>query len=398
MKTAPVKVTDDIYWLGVHDPKMDAFETVLATPGGTTYNAYLIKAEKATLVETVRVTFRDEYLAKLKSLIDPLEIQYLILNHTESDHAGAVPWVLEAAPNAQIITSEAACRHVCSLFNLSGEMRAVNDGDTLDLGDRTLSFIAAPYLHWPDTMFTYSPRDRVIFTCDAFGSHYCDVDAVFDDEAGDFAEAYRFYFDHIMRPFKDKVRAAVAKLDGLAIDVICNGHGPVLRKDPRRYIELYRRWSEEADTAIGKPVVAVFYLGGVGNTAQIADQVARGLTSRDVIPVLCDLTAAGAAAVGKLLAEAAGVLVGVPTAGGEALAPVEGVLEMMSAATMAKKPAAAFGSFGGTGGTVRDVAGRLEALGACIVEPSPGVDFAPDEDVFQAWREFGQVFAAAVTG
>ena len=392
----PVSVTEDIVWLGVHDPTLDAFEVVLPTPWGTTYNSYLIKAEKPALVEGVKVNFREDYLEKLKSVINPLEIQYVILNHTEADHSGAAPWVVEVAPNARVITSAAASRHIHQLFHLEREPLAVADGDTLDLGDRGLTFVGAPYLHWPDTMFTYSPRDRALFTCDAFGVHYCDENAVFDDEAGSFEEPYKYYFDNIMRPFKDKVLAALDKIEGLDVDVVCPGHGPVLRSDPAKYFALYRKWSEEADVAEGKAAVAVFYSGDYGNVAQMADQIARGLVAAGVRAVLRDIATTDAGDAAALMADAAGVLVGVPAFEGEAEASLEGLVDALSADNVGGKPAAAFGPFGTTGEEVKKIEKRLKGAGANLARPALAVDFAPDEEVFQKCRQFGLDFAAAL--
>ncbi len=392
----PVLVKDDIYWVGVHDPRLGAFEVVLPTPWGTTYNSYLIMAEKPALIETVKVTFRDEYLEKIKSLVDPLRIEYVVLNHTEADHSGAVPWVVEIAPNARVITSEAASRHIYQLFHLEREPLAVGDGDKLDLGDRELSFIGAPYLHWPDTMFTYSPGDRALFTCDAFGVHYCDEGAVFDDEAGDFAEAYRYYFDNIMRPFREKVREAVDKIAGLELDVICPGHGPVLRSDPRRYLKLYLDWSEEKDDAAVESRVAVLYSSAYGNVAQMADQIARGLAAAGVTPVLRDALSLREEEIPSLLTGAGAFLVGVPAFAGDALAPIERVLAAASTATVGGKPAAVFGPFGTTGEGVRRVEEELEKAGAKVTAAALAVDFSPDEEVFQRCRAFGLEFAGSL--
>jgi len=392
----PVPVSKDIYWLGVHDPALDAFEVVLPTPWGTTYNSYLIKAEKATLVEGVKVNFREEYIEKLKSLIDPLDIHYVILNHTEADHSGAVPWIAEVAPNAQGITSEEAGRYIHQLFHLEREVKGVADGETLDLGDRELKFISAPYLHWPDTMFTYSPSDRALFTCDAFGVHFCDENAAFDDEAAPFDEAYKYYFDNIMRPFKDKVLAALDKIAALDVDVICTGHGPVLRSDPAKYFALYRKWSEEPEGPTDKAKVAVFYSGDYGNVAQMADQIARGLAAGGVRPVLRDVAATDAADAAATVADAAGVLVGVPAfEGGEQGFP-EDILGALSAANVGGKQAAAFGPFGTTGEAVQRLDNRLKELGANLKQPTLAVDFAPDEEVFQKCRNFGLDFATAL--
>jgi flavorubredoxin len=393
MKT--VDVNKNIRWLGVKDAGAQSFEAVLPTPWGTTYNSYLISAEKPTLVETVKVNFRDEYVEKLKSLVNPLDIAYVILNHTEADHTGALPWVVEVAPNARVVTSEAAGRQTHQLFHLEKEPLTVGDGDVLDLGDRELRFISAPYLHWPDTMFTYSPADRALFTCDAFGVHFDPKDGIFDDEAGDFADAYRYYFDNIMRPFRDKVLAALNKIEGLDVDVICTGHGPILRSDPRKYLELYRAWSEEDETAEGRPLVAVFYAGGEGNVAQMADQIARGLIAGGTTPVVRDVDDIAPGDAQALLKAAAGVMFGV-RASGDLGERTKGILEGLAEESIRGKVAGAFGPYGTSGPAVAEVEVRLRGVGAVLREPTLAVDFAPDEEVFQKCRQFGRAFAGAL--
>jgi flavorubredoxin len=245
-------------------------------------------------------------------------------------------------------------------------------------------------------MFTYSPKDRALFTCDAFGVHFCVEDAVFDDEAGSFDEAYKYYFDNIMRPFKDKVLAALDKIEGLNVDVVCTGHGPVLRSDPAKYFALYRKWSEEAEEAEGKAVAAVFYSGDYGNVAQMADQIARGLVAGGTRAVLRDIATTDAGDAAALIADAAGVLVGVPAFDTEAREPLEGLIDVLSAANVGGKPAAAFGPFGTTGEEVKKIEKKFKEAGANLARPALAVDFAPDEEIFQKCRQFGLDFAAAL--
>jgi flavorubredoxin len=244
-------------------------------------------------------------------------------------------------------------------------------------------------------MFSYLPTDRALFTCDAFGVHFNPKDGIFDDEAGDFADAYRYYFDNIMRPFRDKVLAALDKIAALDVGVICTGHGPILRSDPGKYFDLYRTWSEEADVITGRPLVAVFYAGGEGNVAQMADQIARGLVAGGATPVVRDVDDIAPGGVHAMLESAAGVLFGVP-ASGEAGESTTAILEAFTEENVRGKVAGAFGPYGTTGPAVAEVEVRLRRAGAVLKEPTLAVDFAPDEEVFQKCRRFGLAFAGAL--
>lgn len=395
MRTA--NVIDDIFWLGIEDPQRRTFDVVIPIPWGTTYNAYLIKAERPALVETVHANFREPFVEKLKELIDPLKLQYVILNHTEPDHSGALPWVLEVAPNARVVASKAAGKHVHSFFNLERDVIEAGDGMTLDLGGgRVLKFISAPFLHWPDTMFTYDAQTGALFTCDAFASHYCRPGAVFDDEAGDFSDAFRYYYEHIMAPFRDKVAEAIHKIDGLEIKVLCTGHGPVLRQEPRRYIELYREWAARAPRRGERPLAAVFFASTYGNTAQMAEQIARGLDAGGVDVALRDVTHINEAELISLIDAADGFLVGSPTIMGDAVKPIWDVLAAMGTRNVRGRPAAAFGSYGWSGEAVQMVESRLKDIGLDIVSAGLEVNFAPDEEAFEACRQLGREFAEAI--
>ncbi len=215
-------------------------------------------------------------------------------------------------------------------------------------------------------------------------------------QAGDFAAPFRQYYEHIMRPFKDRVLAAVAKLEGLAIDVVATGHGPVLRREPRKYIELYKKWSEEVSAKRARPLVAVFFASTYGNTAQMAEQIGRGLDKGGVDAELRDVATTDEVELRKLLSDADGVLVGSPTVMGDAVKPVWDLLAFAGGAGVRGRPAAAFGSYGWSGEAVQMIEGRLKDLGMVLVQPGLEVNFAPDEDAFTACRDFGESFAAAV--
>ena len=240
-----MEIRKGIHWVGVLDPGLEIFDIVIPTQWGTTYNSYLIEADEPALVDTVKGNFTEEFLEKLEERIDLANLKHLIVNHTEPDHSGAVGELLRRAPHLKVHGSRAAIQFLREQVNMDFDAHVVGENDSLDLGNRRLRFIMAPFLHWPDTMFTYLEGEGVLFTCDAFGSHYSPPEGKLleSEQAEDFTEAIRYYFDSIMSPFKPKVQEAVAKVGSLDIDLIATGHGPILDRDPWRVVDLYRRWS-----------------------------------------------------------------------------------------------------------------------------------------------------------
>jgi flavorubredoxin len=206
-----IKVVDQVHWVGVRHADLKVFDDLFPTHNGTTYNAYLIQGtSKTALIDTVKAPFTDEFFAKVGEHVAPEKIDIVVVNHTEPDHSGAVAALLDKNPDLVVYCSKAGENFLKQLLNRPFNARVVADGDEIDLGGKTLKFLLAPYLHWPDTMFTYLVEDQVLFPCDAFGAHYCPDDHLFDDELPDFSADFHFYFDCIMRPFKDKIREAVA--------------------------------------------------------------------------------------------------------------------------------------------------------------------------------------------
>ena len=195
--------TEDIYYVGVLDKDLKVFDIIMTTEKGTTYNSFLVKGkEKTALIESVKTPFFEEHLNKIRQICHPSDIDYLVVNHTEPDHSGAIEKFLEFAPNAQILASNTAISFLKEIINKPFAYRAVTEKDTIDLGGMSLSFIIVPMLHWPDTMFTYIKERKALFPCDCFGCHYAD-DNIFNDLiGGDFLHAYKYYFDNIIAPYK----------------------------------------------------------------------------------------------------------------------------------------------------------------------------------------------------
>ena len=239
-----IDITPDVKWVGILDYDIETFDIVMTTKYGTTYNSFFINAAKKALVEVAKEKFWDVYIKKLKAVCDPSEIEYIILDHTEPDHSGSLGRLLELAPEATVVGSGNAIRYLGDIVNRPFRSIVVKDGDTLDLGNKTLRFISAPNLHWPDSIYTYLVEDKALFTCDSFGAHYC-TENIFSELTPDYLSAFRYYFDVILKPFSRFMVRAIERIKPLGINVICTGHGPVHRDNISEIIALTGKLSEE---------------------------------------------------------------------------------------------------------------------------------------------------------
>jgi flavorubredoxin len=273
--------------------------------------------------------------------------------------------------------------------------RVVADGEEIDLGGRTLRFIHAPYLHWPDTMFTWLPEERLLFSCDAFGAHYC-AEGLYDDEVPDFSGEFSFYFDTIVRPFKEKVREALAKVENLSIDMILPSHGPVLRRDVQAKIEAYRRWS--APPPDGGKRALLLTLSPHGNTRDMAVYVRQGLESRGVAVEERAIITVESQELRDLLEASDALVVATPTINRDAPPPVWQALSLLSTVTPRGKIGAVFGSYGWSGEAVKMVEERLAGLKYQLPVTGIHFRFKPTEDDHQACRQFGEKVGEAIAG
>jgi flavorubredoxin len=231
-----VEFADGVYWVGALDPTLRNFDIILTTANGTTYNSYLVRgSDGVAVIDTVKENFSDEFFARLESEVDYREIKAIVLNHLEPDHSGALPELMRRAPQARLYISQRATSMLKALLHADEgfEYTTVTTGDTVDLGDRTLTFLHTPFLHWPDTQCTYLEEEGVLFSGDVFGCHYCDK-RLFNDLVGDFRFSFDYYYAHIMRPFKDHVMDALKLIEPLKLNQIAPTHGPILRERPRR--------------------------------------------------------------------------------------------------------------------------------------------------------------------
>jgi flavorubredoxin len=385
-----IEIKPGVHWIGSTDPDLRIFDDLFPTDRGTTYNSYLVQgSEKIAIIDTVKEKRAEEFLAKVKLLVDPVKVDYIIVNHTEPDHSGSLAFMLQHCPNAVVVSTQAARTFLGNLIHTEFPSQVVKDGDRIDLGGRTLRFVIAPYLHWPDTMFTLLEQDEILFTCDAFGAHYCG-NSIFNDEVPDYSKDMHFYFDCLVRPFKDKVISAIKKIEGEKISMICPSHGPIIRKDPGRYVGFYLEW---AKPVTGPKKVAIFYLSPHGNTEKMAKAVARG-ASQEGLEVDCfHIVQLSANEIRDHMEEADALIFGTPTINRDIPKPMWDVLSYLSTVKLKGNIGGAFGSYGWSGEACKMVEERLKGLNFKLPVPFVRSPFAPRPETIQQCEAFGRAIA-----
>lgn len=393
------KLTDDFTWVGTLDPDLRIFDIVVKTEFGSTYNSYLLKAEKGNvLFEASKEKFYDEYIKTVSEICPIEEIDYLVVSHTEPDHTGTIEKMLDINPNMTILSSMGGNNFLKEIVNKDFNGRIVKEGEEIDLGNRTLKFIIAPNLHWPDTMFTYIPEEKILVTCDAFGGHYCDEGITNDNikDKQEYIDAVQFYFDSILAPFKADVVNAYNKIKDLEIDIIANGHGPVIVEDIHLVVEHYKEMATEPSPFTKKTVV-IPYVSAYGYTKLIADNIRDGIEAAgDIQVIMHDMVAADIDKVMKQLLYSDGFLLGTPTMVGEALEPIWDITSRMNAKMYGGKIASAFGSFGWSGEAVPHIMERLKQLKVKSYKEGLKFRFKPSDEQQKEAFEFGKGFGEAV--
>jgi flavorubredoxin len=389
-------ITTEVKWIGILDYDIKTFDIVMTTEFGTTYNSYFINAGKKAVVDVAKEKFFDVYLKKLHSVTDPRELQYIILDHTEPDHSGSLSRLLEIAPDAIVVGSGNAIRYLEDIVNKPFRSLIVKDGDSLDLGNKTLRFISAPNLHWPDSIYTYLAEDKILFTCDSFGAHYCDSE-IFSRMSPEYLEAFKYYFDVILKPYSRFMIKAIEKIRPLEIDVICPGHGPVHRENLREIIDLAERYSNEYLKLISGGTVKkvlIAYISAYGYTKQAADYIAQGIGETGDFKI--DVTDIENISVGDLdlkLALSDAILAGSPTINQNTLLPVYKLFSLINPIRDKGKLAGAFGSYGWSGEAPKIILDIFRSLKLRTFEDTASFKFSPGAAKKDILIEFGKRFA-----
>ncbi|MCW4015262.1 MAG: flavodoxin domain-containing protein [Candidatus Bathyarchaeota archaeon] len=392
----PVKVLENIFWVGVVDWNIRHFHGfTYSTQRGTTYNAYLIVDKKVALVDTVAHSFSDEMIQKIKEVIDPSKIDYIIANHVESDHSGSIKEILKLAPNATIVGTANCKAGLEKHYFGNWKFQTVKTGDTLNLGKRTLTFLEAQMLHWPDTMFTYIEKDALLLSNDGFGQHLASSKR-FDDEVDQnilmweaakyYANILWLYSSVVLRKLEE-----VQKL-GLKIDMIAPSHGVIWRKDPMKIVKSYLKWAQGG----ADKKVMIVYDTMWESTEKMAKAMLEGIANEGVEVKLCRLPFSDEGDIIGELLETKGLLVGSSTINNGVLPSAAPFLREMEGLRPKNKLAAAFGSYGWGGGATATIEKSLKSAGMELVSPALTVKWVPDETELQKCYEFGQEFAKKI--
>jgi len=399
MKQA-IQIKKGLFYIGVSDPDIRTFDIIMKTANGTTYNAYLLKTPEGVVIfDTVKYEFQEEFFKKLESVCKYEDIKYIVMHHLEPDHSGALPELLKRTNNAKVFISPMA-RPMLKSIAKTDEMNLENvwTNKELKIGNKTLKFLSTPNLHWPETMSSYLVEDEILFSGDVFGSHYFD-DRLFDDLVGDFDYAFKYYYDHIMRPFKTDVLNALRLYEKCKIDMICNLHGPIMRNNPQKYIDKYLKWSNKDDLRHGKKVVSIFYVTSYKNTKNMAESIYNGIESNDdLIANIYDLTALDEQNMLTILEESTGIIIGSPTINGDVPKPVWDLLSCMMLLEKKGKFGGCFGSYGWSGEAVDMMNGRLKNLKFRVPLDPMKIKLIPTKEELMDCFDFGIEFGEIVNG
>lgn len=393
-----VEIRPGIYWIGVNDRTTDLFEGLWPiTQEGVSYNAYLVDSQKKVLVDLARGLKTDEFLAQIAEVVDPQRLDYIVVNHMEPDHTGILRTLHRLAPQATILATRKAQEMIEAFYQITENVRPVEDGEELPLGTHTLRFYSTPFVHWPETMMTYEITQQVLFSCDGFGGYGALQGALFDDQCADLAfyeqEALRYYVN-IVAVFSRPVQKAIERLAPLPVAVIAPSHGLVWRRDPGRIVTLYRQWAGYA-TGGGELGVTLLYGSMYGNTEQMMNAIAQGVSRAGVPVEIFDVARVHASYILPSLWVRRGVIVGAPTYEGALFPPMAHLLDVAARKHIYNRKAAYFGSYGWGGGGQREFAQLAQTLQWEVVDNLTFRGGPTGEDL-QDGEVFGARFAQAL--
>jgi flavorubredoxin/flavin reductase (DIM6/NTAB) family NADH-FMN oxidoreductase RutF len=362
------------------------FDIEFGLKNGTTYNSFLIRGDKTALVDSSHEKFRQLYLDTLKGLIDPKAIDYLIISHTEPDHSGLTKDLLALNPNLTVVGSKVAIQFLENMVHNPFQKQLVKSGDTLDLGQgHELEFVSAPNLHWPDTIFTYDCKTEILYTCDAFGMHYCSDDT-FDEDLAAIEEDFRYYYDCLMAPNARSVLSALKRMGELGtIQTIATGHGPLLRYNLEEFVNCYRTWSQSQTK--GSTAVAVFYVSDYGYSDRLSQAIAHGITKTEVNVEMVDLKTADSQELTELIGSVTGIVLGTPPSA--ASETVRTALSTILAAAKDKQAIGLYDSYGGDDEPIDALLTEFRNLGLKVAFPPIRVKDTPTEATYQLCEESG---------
>ncbi|MCF7889986.1 FprA family A-type flavoprotein [Candidatus Bipolaricaulota bacterium] len=389
------EIKDGIYWVGVNDRRNDLFESYWPIPDGISYNSYLIKDEKTTLIDGAKGGFTEEFLGKVESLTEVEELDYVIVNHMEPDHTGVFPELRRINPDLTFVGTEKTRELLESFYGITQGIEVVESNDALDLGSHTLEFVETPFVHWPETMMTYLPEEEILFSGDGFGTYGALDGGLFDDQLDVekyYDEAVR-YLSNIVGAYSATLQGALAKLQELNTEIIAPTHGPIWRENPEEIVELYDKYSSGGAV----PGITIVHGSMYGFTEKVTEQVARGARSTG----LQDLKVLDASRwhPSYLLSAAwkrRGLIVGSPTYESRAFPPISNFLEVAEKKKLKERIAGIFGSYGWGGGSAREIEETAETLDWDLVSSPVEFNGQPSKDQLENGFELGRKVAEAI--
>lgn len=386
------KLKEGIYWVGAVDWNIRNFHGYV-TGRGTTYNAYLVVDDRIALIDTVKNVFFPEMLQRIKKLVDPTEVDFLISNHTEPDHSGSIRSFLELSKNTELIASEPGLKELKRYYGEDLKGTTIKEKPEISTGKKTLVFIPVPMVHWPDSMVSYIPEEKLLLSNDAFGQHLA-TSKRFDDEVDQailLHEAKKYYSNIVMHLWRP-ISKALEALKGVEIDMIAPSHGLIWRSKTELIIETYRKWVE----GVSNPKVVIVYDSMWGSTEKIAKALIEGIAREGVDVKLYKLSNTSNSEVITEILDAKAVLVGSPTLNNGLFPTVASFLTYMKGLRPQKKIGAFFGSYGWGGGAKREAEAIIRAAGIELVDSALDFNFKPNKDELKKAIEYGKEIAKKV--
>lgn len=378
-----MKIADNVYYVGVSNPTLRVFDIIMCTEYGTTYNSYLVKgADKTALIDGAHKGFEANFQENVEAITDFANIDYMVVNHTEPDHSGAIRLVIEKNPDIVVYGTAACLKNLDNIVRLPFNRVAVKDGDTLELGGKTLTFCVSPNIHWPDTMMTYLAEDKILFSCDFLGAHFAEptmyVHKAYKKEL--YEKEFKVYYDAIMGPFAKFVIRALDRIKDLDIALVCPSHGPmIMGGDIQVAMDTYRKWATPEEKT--DKTVAIYYVSAYGYTRQMCQYLAEKLETKGLVVSAFDVIKTDAADIAAHLEDDC-LVFGSPTLNRAALKPVLDVISSIDAVGAAGRPYATLGCFGWSGEACAQLNDRCNSIKMKQVGESVRSQFTPTDEVW----------------
>lgn len=392
MNTLSVKINDFLYYIGVNDRQTQLFENQWPLERGVSYNSYVIKSTKTALLDTVKITKVDDFVTKLKEVLEGRDLDYLVIHHMEPDHSGAIETIIDLYPNVKLVGNKKTFELLENFYDVKDNLVLVDDFDTLDLGEVSLKFVKTPMVHWPESMVSYEEKSGILFSQDAFGGFGALDGTIFDDEINWdlYKSETRRYYSNIVGKFSKQVQAALKKLADFKINMVCPVHGPVWRENPDKIIECYDKWSKQ-ETQDGAVIV---YGTMYGNTEMMAEAIARRLAERGVKNIkMFDVSKTHKSYILNEIWEYKALILGSCTYNNDLFPLMSDLVNVLKMNKLQNRVVAVFGSYSWSGGALKALKEFRDASAMDIVETTVETKSAPSKDDYMVLRQIADEVA-----